>query len=196
MLRGRQGDGVYDGHLVPVLVCTQRRGKRVVQGGRGQQLVLQRGVTWMGRQRATCSRSDFCRTRSRASPHSRTHAHTATAMTTERHAHSGREAFQAQTPLLRSCGCCPEHLGRRNKALVWVGAARERGKEAGAFAGWQRERNSFPAQSARSRSLDPKDLRSNLPPMEEKPTSPRLGRKKCCSFFAQTVPLTQSLKYL
>lgn len=126
--------------------------------------------------------------------HAHTHAHTATA--TERHAHSGRGAFQAQTPLLRPCGCCPEHLGRRNKALVRVGAARERGKEEGAFAGWQRERNSFPARSARSRSLDPKDLCSNLSPMEEKPTSPRLGRKKCCSFFAPTVPLAQSLEYL
>lgn len=57
--------------------------------------------------------------------------------------------------------------------------------------------NGIPFQlRARSRSLDLKDLCSNLSPVEENPTSPRLGRKKCCSSFAQDVPLAQSLEYL
>ena len=83
----------------------------------------------------------------------------------------------------------------RETRVGW-GAARERGGEEGSFAGWQREEIGILFQF---RALDQEASIQRAPiclQSEENPTSPRLGRKKHCSFFAQYFPLVHSLAYL
>ena len=106
---------------------------KVIQGGGGQQLVLQRRVTWMGRQRTTCSSGALRHTRARAGPLTRAH----------RLGHDRACAFRGGAA--QALRLLPRHVGKRTR--LW-------GAGSGASRGWELDakRRGWNACSSESRA--------------------------------------------